>query len=122
MLKIRGGKSANEEIAFNILNAVSLADARWSIVYNISNKSIHFKTLPNKSIRTIDLANLDFSCNAPTSFPEVNNGKTFKKLKPDDNKKLLMDVFDKYTYHSLGKVCKKEFLNLVDFGNSIKCQ
>jgi choloylglycine hydrolase len=122
MIKIQGNKNTNENFAFQILDSVSQSDTQWSIVYNISNKSIQFKTLQNKSIKTIDLAHLDFSCNTPTSFIEVINGKNFKELKPDDNKKLLMDVFDKYTYYNLGKVSKKEFLNLVDYGNSIKCQ
>jgi len=122
MLKIGKTKDTSEEFAFNILDYVSQKDTQWSIIYNISNKSIQFKTLQNKTIKTIDLVNIDFSCNTPISFYEVNNGNDFKELEPVDNEKLLMDVFSKYEYHNLGNVNKKEFLNLIDYGNSIICQ
>lgn len=122
MLKTQEQKSINEEIAFKILDSISQKDTQWSIVYNISNRLIMFKTLQNKTVKTISLANLDFSCKTPTSFLDITNGNCFKELEPDDNKKLLMDVFDKYEYYKLGNVSKMEFLNLVDYGNSVKCR
>jgi len=128
MLKMEEGKNISRKRTFEILDYVSQKDTQWSIVYDISDKSIHFKTLQNKTIKTIELVNIDFTCKTPVSFLEINNDamvineSSFKILEPNDNKKLLMDVFGKYQYHHLGELSKKEFMNLVDYGNSIKCK
>ena len=42
--------------AFKILGAVSQEDTQWSIVYDITNSSIHFKTAESNKKKIIDLA------------------------------------------------------------------
>lgn len=69
--------SANESLtdySFNILSAVSTDNTQWSIVYDISNSRIHFKTKKNPQRRWIDLKHFNFSCD---SFPlslDINTG------------------------------------------------
>ncbi|MBN1300418.1 MAG: linear amide C-N hydrolase [Melioribacteraceae bacterium] len=121
-------KKNNQKTVFEILNNVSQEDTQWSIIYDISDKSIQFKTLQNQTIKKIKLSSFDFSSKTPTLFLEINNDEivadesSFKELKPYDNEKLVIDVFEKLQSHDLGKVSKKEFLNIIDYGNSVKCK
>jgi choloylglycine hydrolase len=54
------------DFAFSILDEVAQGNfTRWSIVYDINNKKIHFKTEANKEIKTVQFAVFDFACNLP---------------------------------------------------------
>jgi penicillin V acylase-like amidase (Ntn superfamily) len=61
------------DYAFNILHKVSQGDyTKWSIVYDISNKEIRFKTQSNKDMKIIRLNGLDFSCTSPAKMYNMN--------------------------------------------------
>jgi choloylglycine hydrolase len=49
------------DYSFDILNTVKL-DGAWSIVYDIKNMEIHFKTSSNQNIRKIKINEFDFNC------------------------------------------------------------
>ena len=116
-----------EDVAIEILDSVRQEDTQWSIVYNISTRSIHYKTMENRNVRTIELNDLDFTCKTPVSFVDINNdnaatGKPgFRKFSKADNKQLLIDVFQKYDFHNPGEVSISVFLNLAGYGNSVRC-
>ncbi|NOX87902.1 MAG: linear amide C-N hydrolase [Calditrichaeota bacterium] len=62
------------DYGFEILSAVgSPTRTQWSVVYDIENRRIHFKTLGNKTIRTIGLENLDYSCDSGVSVFNLQN-------------------------------------------------
>ncbi len=49
------------EYSFKILDKVAL-DGSWSIVYDIKNMEIHFKTSSDRSLRKIKINDFDFNC------------------------------------------------------------
>ena len=51
------------DYSFSILDKVAL-DGSWSIVYDINNMEIHFKTASDQSIRKIRINEFDFNCSA----------------------------------------------------------
>ncbi|HBH48429.1 MAG TPA: hypothetical protein DDX98_07305 [Bacteroidales bacterium] len=114
--------------SFDILDAVRQEDTQWSIVYNISNQTIHFKSAKNNKVKIIALSTLDFSCNTPVLFYEINmnvdNIDTvhFNQLAPKDNSQLLLDVYNKYDQFDMGDASKQEFIKLSDYGNGIQCK
>jgi len=58
---------------FEILNEVKQGRAtKWSIIYDIKNMKVYFKTLDNSNIKTIEFAGLDFSCSDPVEMIDVN--------------------------------------------------
>ncbi|MEN8138797.1 MAG: linear amide C-N hydrolase [Bacteroidota bacterium] len=128
VIKMKEQMLLDKKIVFKTLDYVSQEDTQWSIVYDISNKSIHFKTSQNKTIKTIELNEFDFTCKTLTSFIDINNDEiviaetSLKKLEPNDNENLVIDVFEKYKYYNLGELSKVEFLKLVEYGNSISCK
>ncbi|GAB5565197.1 MAG: linear amide C-N hydrolase [Winogradskyella sp.] len=82
------------DYSFSILSSVKQADyTQWSIVYDISNLEIHFKSKTNQSIQTIQLNSLDFSSQTESLFSEIRYLK-FKEYSSKENFKLINQVFD----------------------------
>jgi penicillin V acylase-like amidase (Ntn superfamily) len=60
---------------FEILALVAQPDfTRWSIVYDLSAREVHFRTEGNRAIRRVALAGLDFSCATPVKMLDVTGG------------------------------------------------
>ena len=54
------------DYAFTVLDQVSQGDyTKWSIVYDISNRAIHFSTNTFNTRRSVSMNKLDFSCSIP---------------------------------------------------------
>lgn len=54
------------EYAFTILESAAQPNwTRWSIVYDIARRALHFRTETAEEIKTVDFAKLDFSCRTP---------------------------------------------------------
>jgi len=61
------------DYAFSILDFVAQGDfTKWSIVYDISNKKILFKTEGFNSVKSISLSSFDFSCSSPSKMYNMN--------------------------------------------------
>jgi len=61
------------DYAFNILSNVAHASfTQWSIVYDIADLSIYFRTLENQRVRYFSLKSCDFSCATPVKVLDVN--------------------------------------------------
>lgn len=69
---------------FSILDEVKQGDfTKWSIVYDIKNMIVFFKTVENKTIRNIEFSGLDFNCNTPVKMIDINSddqGNVIAKL------------------------------------------
>jgi len=78
MLKNHDSKTqaSPTDYAFDILeNAAQSSTAwgtKWSIVYDIKNLRVYFRTFSNKQIRYMDLHSFDFSCQAPVKVLDMN--------------------------------------------------
>jgi len=60
---------------FEILASVAQPGfTRWSIVYDLGAREIHFRTDGNAAIRRIGLSGLDFSCATPVAMRDVAAG------------------------------------------------
>ncbi len=61
------------DFAFSILDKVAQGSyTKWSIVYDISHKRIHFKTDANRNVKTIQFEVFDFACNNPATMFNMN--------------------------------------------------
>lgn len=90
--------------AFNILNSVSQPQyTQWSIVYDITNLSIHFRTFSNLKISHFSLRAFDFSCKTPVKIININHN-----LSGDIAKK-----FVDYTYQVNRQVLESAFHNVL---------
>ncbi len=67
--------------AFNILGTVAYKNHRtthtqWSIVYDIKNRLIYFRTKKNSEIRFVDMKAINFACSTPVKMIDINNSMT----------------------------------------------
>lgn len=61
------------DYAFDILGEVSQGDfTKWSIVYDITNKTIQFKTNRFQQVKVLNFAAFDFNCNATAKVWDMN--------------------------------------------------
>jgi penicillin V acylase-like amidase (Ntn superfamily) len=84
--------------AFRILKEVSLGEAtRWSIVYDVKNLAVQLKTGKSPKIKSLNLKDFDFNCNAPCRVLDIDCDVTgdvhalFIDYTTEINKKLIYD-------------------------------
>lgn len=99
MLEQVQGTENNISYAFKILDQVSQKDfTQWSIVYNLSNMEVHFKTYNNQFVKTVKFDDYDFSSHSPSLYMdldgEVNPKIEFVEYTPKTNMDLVNKVFD----------------------------
>lgn len=93
-----------EKTAFTILDEVAIRKGgfktQWSIVYDLGNKLIYFKTANQKNIKEIGFNNLDF--NRPVEFVDISV----------NNKGNINSLFKTYTRAANTQLLKISFTNL----------
>lgn len=60
------------DYSFAILKDVAASNTNWSIVFDTKNRIIHYNSIRNKNIRTIDLNQIDFSCETTVKMQDVH--------------------------------------------------
>ena len=77
------------DFAFDILESVAhYSYTQWSIVYDVKDLSVYFRTLDNQRTRYFDLKSFDLSCGTPVKVLDINTS-----LAGD-----ITDKFIDYTY------------------------
>ena len=59
--------------AFALLDEVAQPSTQWSIVYDIRNRAVHWRTMQNRSKRSVTLSAFDFSCATPVQVADVDS-------------------------------------------------
>ena len=114
--------------AFLVLDAVKQPDTQWSIVYDLTDLTIHFRTAQNPANRVISLPAFDFSCDSPILVQDILAGRDddihagFSAFRPQLNIAFMENVFKKYDVYEPGGLNEAVFLSLAAFGNSIRCR
>jgi len=73
---------------------------KWSIVYDIKNMKVYFKTFESVRIKSIDLISLDFSCTSPVQMIDINSSLEgsvnthLTNYSYDANRKLIEDAYN----------------------------
>lgn len=89
----------NVSYGFKILAHVSQKNyTQWRIVYNISNREVHFKTYNNRFVKTIKFDDYDFSSHSPSLYMNLdgkaNTEVAFIEHTSKANMELINKVFD----------------------------
>ncbi len=122
--KFKGGNAV--DYAFNILNSTFQPNyTRWSIVYDIKNLTVHFRTLDNPDTRTFKLAEFDFSCSTPSLFINIeenmDKGKlAFKPYSVGKNRELVNKAFSQVDFLKGMTSAKTEIV--VNYPETTKCK
>lgn len=94
------GSQDSISYAFHVLDKVSQGSfTKWSIVYDLKDYSIHFKTYSNQRIRSINIRSLDYSCKTPVGVIDLDKDlfgdvtDYFIEYKREYNRELIENIF-----------------------------
>jgi penicillin V acylase-like amidase (Ntn superfamily) len=115
------------DYAFSILDKVSQGDwTKWSIVYDITNKKIHFKSLAFVNIKTVAFTSFNFSCSATAKMFDVNQhvqgniSSSFKDFSIEQSKPVLETAIrESSSQVPISEATKEAILN---YSREIKCK
>jgi penicillin V acylase-like amidase (Ntn superfamily) len=115
------------DFAFSILDKVAQGSfTKWSIVYDITNKKIQFKTEAAKTIKTVAFASFDLACNKPYKMFNMNQeatGDVSSRFIVAD-KKIKAQVMAQVVAESSSRIVisKKEEEELLSYEEGISCK
>ncbi len=113
------------DYGFDILKSVSQGKRSvWTIVYDVSNMRIYFRTMMNKNLQYIDMKSFDFSCATPSLALDLNNTFSgdvaghFETYTQEMNREFILRMTQYYTLpetilsalltHQYGIFCAKQ--------------
>jgi len=115
------------DYSFDILGEVAQGNfTKWSIVYDITNKTIQFKTDRFKQIKTVSFSAFDFNCSANSKVWDMNqaaNGainNLFQNFNKDINKRIVETAAKES--ESNVSISKENRERLWQYALKIKCQ
>jgi choloylglycine hydrolase len=114
------------DYSFEILDKVNQPQfTKWSIVYDINNKVVYFKTATHTDVKSLSFADVDLSCAAkPMSFDmnQASSGNVSKHLVPFSSE-LNLNVMTRAVAESKDQVpFNDEFIkNSVAYASAIDC-
>ena len=89
------------DYSFGILDKVAQGThTKWSIVYDITNKKIHFKSLGFSQLKNVVFSAFDFACSSPAKAWQMNQAvtgditKLFSNYSAELNRKIVEKSFD----------------------------
>jgi choloylglycine hydrolase len=122
------------EYSFDLLKSVSWTFKRdmwtsrtqWSIVYDVHNLQIYYRTFINQKIRSINLKAIDFSCSTQAKVLDVNANLSgditdrFIDYTQRLNRDLTANAFNKTVY--LPKLPDKVFDAIAQYPDTFVCE
>lgn len=120
------------DYAFDALSSVSVESenhaTQWSIVYNPQKLDMLFKTYKNKKLRTLRLADFDYSCDSPTRILSIEQelegdaSGHFIEYTTDMNRALIKAAFDRYKSVGFMKDMPEFIMEIMaTYPESMKC-
>ena len=114
------------DFAFSILDKVAQGDyTKWSIVYDISNKKISFKTADYKNVKSFSFGAFDFACSANSLMFGMNqaaSGEIAGRFIVQDKqvKRAITEkaVMESRQYVNISEADKK---TLLEFEDGVRC-
>jgi len=115
------------DYAFDILGNVSQGDfTKWSIVYDMTNKTIQFRTNRFKQIKAVSFSAFDFNCSATAKVWDMNQkasgsvNNLFQNFNTDINKRIV-EIAAKESEDRVS-ISQKNIEALWQYASGIKCQ
>jgi choloylglycine hydrolase len=116
------------DYALDILRAVGHETTRWSIVYDIKNLTIYFRTDNNPTVKIINIKSFDYDCDTPAKMIEMDIAeagvidKKFVDYDPETNLRIVRDTFEVFRRDRfLESVTDAQLKQYTDLLNAYTC-
>lgn len=114
------------DYAFDILATVAQPNTQWSIVYDLKNKKIHFRSSDFGQIKIVDFSQFDFSCTTKPKTFAINQKQQgdvsglFQPFTAEANRAVLEKTArESYSQWQLSDRGKE---TLLEYSAKIKCE
>lgn len=111
------------EYGFSVLEHVAQGDAtQWSIVYDITEMKIYYRTNTNPQIRSLNFNDFDYACNGEALRLDIHSNEISLFLPADfsGSYKLISDVCNQVEF--LKGLPEEARIATAQFGLDIKCE
>lgn len=85
------------DYSFNALAHSSEAKrTQWSVVFDVKNQKIHFKSLSSRIVKTINVSNFDYTCNTSIKFLDIsaNSSSDFSDYTTEIDKEYILRAYN----------------------------
>ncbi len=118
------------DYVFSILKEMDMGNNRWSVVYDLKNSNMFFRTSLGQEIKFIDFKSLDFNCNTPVRLFDINSDVSgdvtnkFVDYSPELNEEFIQKNFDEINFGTVGNlVFKGRYQRKINkYSNSFICK
>jgi len=130
MLQFNKHNPAESDVkyAFDILKQLDFGITKWSIVYDVKNMKMYYRTSIDSIVKHFDFSSYDFSCKNPVMMLDINKNlrsedviKEFIPYTKQANKEQLEKLFT-----AIGMKEKKSFSEMIErftnYPEMIKCK
>jgi choloylglycine hydrolase len=111
------------DYGFSVLQKVAQGDAtQWSIIYDITEMKIYFRTNTNKEIRSLNFRDFDYACNGEALRLDIHSNLTSPFLPADysGSYKLISDVCNNVEF--LKGLPEEARIATAQFGINVQCE
>jgi penicillin V acylase-like amidase (Ntn superfamily) len=116
------------DYGFGILSNISQRSTAWSVVYDISNLRIYYKTSSNPEIKEVSFNNFDFDCSSPMMLIEINIQKKgdisnlFEQYTLDKNRDLVTKVIKSWRENKFAlNITDEEVEKIIQYPETMRC-
>ncbi len=130
MLQINKNNPVESDVdyAFDILKQLDFGITQWSIVFDIKNMKMYYRTKKGTVVKHFDFSSYNFSCKEPVMMLDINKSRPsvdvisyFTPYSKQNNKAQLENIFT-----AIGMREKKAFSEMLerfaDYPETIKCK
>jgi penicillin V acylase-like amidase (Ntn superfamily) len=116
------------DYGFGILSNISQRSTAWSVVYDISNLRIYYRTSSSREIKEVSFNNFDFDCSSPMMLIEINIQKKgdisdlFEQYTLDKNRNLVTKVIKSWRENKFAlNITDEEVEKLSQYPETMRC-
>lgn len=95
---------------FSILKGMNMGNNKWSVVYDLKNLSMYFRTSKGPGIKYINFESFDFSCSTPVKVFDINSdtsgavSSNFQTYSEELNREFIRKNFEQINFGLFGNL------------------
>ena len=116
------------DYGFGILSNISQRSTAWSVVYDISNLRIYYKTSSSPEIKEVSFNKFNFDCSSPMMLIEINIqikgdiSNLFERYTLDKNRNLVTKVIKNWRENNFAlNITDEEVDKIIQYPETMRC-
>lgn len=99
---------------FSILKGMDMGNNKWSVVYDLKNRGMYFRTSKGPGIKYLNFESFDFSCDTPVKVFDINSdmsgnvSRNFLVYSEELNREFIRKNFEQINLGLLGNLFIKD--------------